>query len=182
MGRSTTVLVLGAALAVTSCAKTYHVDDASGQSLILSARDRVILTKARVSNDPTVPVVCAEPNPDVAVRRDVEVTLTGNVTPAEAAPGGSVSGNVRKTLLALTRSNAIQVLRDVGYRACEAYMNEAIGTKEYDRILGGTGTTITAVVAVEALREQLRADGKAADAIKEVVQIVNGSHINQQRP
>src|SRR5512132_2430584 len=100
MGRSTTVLVLGAALAVTSCAKTYHVDDASGQSLILSARDRVILTKARVSNDPTVPVVCAEPNPDVAVGRDIEVTLTGNVTPAEAALGGngSVSGNVSETL------------------------------------------------------------------------------------
>ena len=155
MGRSTTVLALGAALAVTSCANTYHVDDTSGQSLILSARERVILTKNRVSDDPTAPVVCAEPNPDVAVGRDIDVTLTGNLSAAEAAPGGSVSANMRETLLALTRSHAIQVLRDVGYRACEAYMNGAIGLDEYRTILRGTGTTITALVALEGMSRRM---------------------------
>jgi hypothetical protein len=69
-------------------------------------------------------------------------------------------------------------LRDVGYRACEAYMNGAIGLDEYRTILHGTGTTITALVALEALREQSTG---AAQAIKEVVEIVDGSRSSQQQ-
>ncbi len=186
MGRSTAVLALGAALALTSCANTYHVDDTSGQSLILSARDRVILTKKGqgISQD----AVCAEPSPDVAVGTNVTVALNGSVSgvPQASIASGSGSGtvNVVESLMALgARTSGVQVLRDVGYRACEAYMNGAIDQDGYRSILRGTGTTITALVAVEALREQSKEDGKAADAIKEVVRIVDESHSNspQQR-
>jgi hypothetical protein len=182
MGRSTTVLALGAALAVTSCAKTYHVDDTSGQSLILSARDRVILTKKGqgISQD----AVCAEPSPDVAVGTNVTVALNGSVSgvPQASIASGSGSGtvNVVESLMALgARTSGVQVLRDVGYRACEAYMNGAIDREGYRRILRGTGTTITALVAVEALRG---VNGStAADRIKDVVQlVVNDSHNGQE--
>ena len=180
MGRSTTVLALGAALAVTSCANTYHVDDTSGQSLILSARERVILTKKGqgISQD----AVCAEPNPDVAVGTDVTAALNGSVSGVLQAGDASASGtvNVVESLMALgARTSGVQVLRDVGYRACEAYMNGAIRQDGYRKILRGTGTTITALLAVEALRG---VNGStAADRIKDVVQlVVNESHNGQE--
>ena len=92
--------------------------------------------------------------------------------PAAPASGEvHVGTEVKDTLHELKRSNAIQVLRDVGYRVCEAYLNEAIGKDEYARVLHATGTIITAFVAIDALRE-FKDKPEAAHAIGRIVELV----------
>lgn len=175
MGRSKLALALGAALLLPSCADTYSVDSDSGRSRVLKADQRVILSKPRVENAPTVAVVCAEPNPDIAIGRNITVNFTGKAAAGQAAAPGSgevqVGTDVKETLHELNRSNAIQVLRDVGYRVCEAYLNEAIGKDEYASVLHATGTIITAFVAIDALRE-FKDKPEAAQAISKIVELV----------
>ena len=175
MGRFNLVLALGAALSLVSCADTYRVDDGSGRSRVLKADQRIILTKPRGESAPTVAVVCAEPNPDVAVGRNVTVNVTGKAGAGQAAVPASgelqVGTAVTETLHELKRSNAIQVLRDIGYRVCEAYLNGAIGDEEYARVLHATGTVITAFLAIDALRE-FKDTPEAAKAIAKIVELV----------
>lgn len=175
MGRLKLALALGAALLLPSCADTYSVDDDSGRSRVLKADQRVIVSKPRVEIAPTVAVVCAEPNPDVAIGRNITVNIAGKAAAGQAAAPGSgeleVGTDVKETLHELKRSNAIQVLRDVGYRVCEAYLNEAIGKDEYARVLHATGTIITAFVAIDALRE-FKDKPEAAQAIGKIVELV----------
>lgn len=175
MGRFKLALALGAALLLPACADTYSVDDDSGRSRVVKADQRIILTKSRVENAPTVAVVCAEPNPDVAIGRNITVNITGKGSAGQAAAPASgelqVGTDVKETLLELKRSNALQVLRDVGYRVCEAYLNEAIDRDEYARVLHATGTIITAFVALDALRE-FKDRPEAAQAIGKIVDVV----------
>lgn len=175
MGRFKLTLALGAALLLPSCADTYRVDENSGRSRVLKADQRVILSKPRVENAQTVAVVCAEPNPDVAIGRNIMINITGKGSAGQAAAPASgevhVGTDVKDTLHELKRSNAIQVLRDVGYRVCEAYLNEAIGKDEYARVLHATGTIITAFVAIDALRE-FKDKPEAAQAIGRIVELV----------
>jgi hypothetical protein len=167
MLRARWIAALGTSVLLAACTNTYHVDKQSGQTAVLTAEHRVVLTKRADGQT----VVCAEPNPDVAVGRNINVNVSGSVTPGSGGSGG-LQASIAETLLALTRSNAIQVLRDVGYRACEAYMNGAINQKSYDHIVRGTGTTITAVVAVDSLRE-FDEQGNAPDAMVEIIKEVN---------
>lgn len=175
MGRFKLAIALSATLLLPACADTYSVDDDSGRSRVMKADQRIILTKPRVENAPTVAVVCAEPNPDVALGRNITVNFTGKGSAGQASAPASgefqVGTDVKETLHELKRSNALQVLRDVGYRVCEAYLNEAIDRDEYARVLHATGTIITAFVAIDALRE-FKDRPEAAQAIGKIVDVV----------
>lgn len=175
MGRFKVAFALGAVLSLVACADTYRVDDESGRSRVLKADQRIILTKPRGESARTATVVCAEPNPDIAVGRNVTVNVTGKAGAGQAATPATgelqVGTAVTETLHELKRSNAIQVLRDIGYRVCEAYLNGAIGEEEYARVLHATGTVVTAFLAIDALRE-FKDRPEAAQAIEKIVELV----------
>ncbi len=175
MGRFIVAFALGAVLSLVACADTYRVDDESGRSRVLKADQRIILTKPRGESARTATVACAEPNPDIAVGRNVTVNVTGKAGAGQAATPATgelqVGTAVTETLHELKRSNAIQVLRDIGYRVCEAYLNGAIGEEEYARVLHATGTVVTAFLAIDALRE-FKDRPEAAQAIEKIVELV----------
>lgn len=148
--------------ASTACSNSYRVDEGSGRSMILDADKRVVLTKKRHDGST---VVCAEPNPDLGRATNVEADMAaGAAVPAAMVAGVPLSGSVEghaaaklKTLQSLmaigTRTAGVNVLRDYAYRACEAYLNNAIDAREYDLILLGSGYTIAAVMALDGMRD-----------------------------
>jgi hypothetical protein len=152
--------ILGLLLAAGACTNTYRLEDSAGASLIVDAKDRVVLTKRR--SDGTL-VVCAEPYPDLGGATNVDASLSGGATiPAAAAAPipGSLQGNATaslktvETLMALgARTAGVNVLRDFAYRACEAYLNNAIDGRQYDLILLASAHTIAAVMALDGMRE-----------------------------
>jgi hypothetical protein len=152
--------ILGLLFTTGACTNTYRLDESAGESLIVDAKDRVVLTKKR--NDGTV-VACAEPYPDLGGATNVDASLSGGATIPAAAVApipGSLTGNATatlktvQTLMALgARTAGVNVLRDFAYRACEAYLNNAIDGRQYDLILLGSGYTIAAVMALDGMRE-----------------------------
>lgn len=167
---------LGLLVGLTACTSSYHVDETAGESLILKAKERVVLTKKHGRES----VVCAEPYPDLGSAMDVDAGLSAGAELPTAAglpvpAPGPVQGNVEATLSTVetlmslgTRTAGVNVLRDFAYRACEAYLNRAITPEEYELILLGSGYTIAAVLALDGMRGM-----DQANAPEEMRQIVD---------
>ena len=98
-------------------------------------------------------VTCAEPSPDALSANSSALggSLTAPVggTKTISASAGIAAG----TNLAYVgmRTVMIQALRDLGYRACEAYMNGAIGASEYRAIVIGAPRIILGIETIDAL-------------------------------
>lgn len=169
------VLIAGLA----ACTTSYRIDETAGESLILKAKERVVLTKKHGNES----VVCAEPYPDLGSATNIDAGLdVGAELPAAALSvpaAGSVGGNVQgtlstvETLIALgNRTAGVNVLRDFAYRACEAYLNKAITPDEYELILLGSGYTIAAVLALDGMRGM--AQPNAPEAMTQIVDRLAG--------
>lgn len=99
-------------------------------------------------------LVCAEPSPDALSTLAASVAASVGIN----GQGGSLGGGVSEAAALAGRTGATQILRDLGYRACEGVMNGVIGAAEYDRIIGGTPPTVLGLVAVEGLTGMRWAD------------------------
>ena len=135
---------------------------APGQTMATNADIRLVHQVRRMADIATVDergqrlivqrpqeITCAEPSPDVA--RVVQAALSSQldvgatVTPPVGGGGTAVDARIMSALAA-TRAESIaqltcriatiQLLRDGLYRACEAFMNGAIGRTAYTAILG----------------------------------------------
>ena len=106
-----------------------------------------------VSTD--APVTCAEPSPDAL--SVIATAISGQITDPHTslALEGAFSSSEAATELGV-RNATIQILRDVFYRECEAYMNGAIDAGDYkaktDRFVDGMVT----LLAVEGLTSSQR--------------------------
>ena len=140
-----------AALAVVlnACGGTIFrtVDLNQGGSLVVDARQRTInnlAVDARSRPGQVHPnrIVCAEPSPDVALA--VANSLSGGIT---AFGYGSVSfdrSSAEAVAQLAERVSTVQLLRDVLYRACEAYANGAISSITYAMMMARLDeTTVT---------------------------------------
>lgn len=183
------MIVRGAVLAVLAvalgaCGGTIFrtVDLNSGESVVVDARQRTI--NNLVVDDRSKPgqvhprrIVCAEPSPDVALA--VANSLGGG---AAAFGYGSVSFT-RESAEAVAqlaeRVSTVQLLRDVLYRACEAYANGAISSITYAMMMARLDeTTVTLLLgelAAGAFGRQLAGVGSAAEgkAGAELTQTLN---------
>lgn len=145
-----TALAGAAALAVVGCEgstifKKFNIDE--GFSVSIDAKQRVILVTDRGGRNGDQHVVCAEPSPDAIVAQSAAIAVEGGFKGVNVG----VAGSLRETAGAIgLRTTTIQLLRDGLYRACEAYMNGAIGKEEYNLIIRNYDRVMTAVFAIDA--------------------------------
>src|SRR4051794_39125087 len=161
-GRPARKLLASTALAcvmLSGCAggKIFEPYDADKTSVSMDARQRVILSVDRTGPDGVKRrIVCAEPSPDTIAAAAASAGLSGGVSGIPQAPtlAADVAGNAARSEQAAyigARNATIQLLRDGLYRACEAYMNGALGDFGYGLVLSNYGRVMTALLSAEGL-------------------------------
>ena len=142
-------------LALLGCAdstihKTSAVSDV--QTLSLDAKQRLVLVANRQAGDGER-VTCTEPMPDALVARAAVAAASGSFTnPAGLSGGGGVSGGSSESAASIGfRNETVQMLRDGYFRLCEAYMNGALTTEQYQSMILNADTFMVVVSALQTL-------------------------------
>lgn len=158
---------------------------------ITDAKQRVIFERSRpvpgvalpagatsqpASSSDTIPVICAEPSPDVAQSISDAVKFGLEVAKAGAGPDGKSATASLSLATAVSASVAqlgerlavIQLLRDKMYRACEAYANRSVDKVGYTLMLARLdktmATMLSSEIAAGAFGRGLAATGGSAAA------------------
>lgn len=143
-----TLATMAAVLALTGCNGTIHKTSQIGHvtALSIDARQRLVVSGTRRDG---VKVVCAEPSPDAIVAQASYFSARADIP---NRGGGQAAGGVAESAGSIgLRTQTIQLLRDGYYRVCEAYLNGAIGVREYQSVLNHIDTFMITLVAIEAL-------------------------------
>jgi hypothetical protein len=94
------------------------------------------------------PIVCAEPSPDALVAYAATLAAEGEYSGASAALNLSTIGAAAAIG---RRTQSIQLLRDAYYRACEAYVSQAIDEETYDGLIRRLNNQSIAYLAIEQI-------------------------------
>lgn len=149
-----------AAIASTGCAQltTFNRSvDLKASSLAIDAKQRVIFSKeketvAPINGSSTIlrnMVICAEPSPDALAVLGASGALSIS-NPSKI--GGSASGGIAEAAASIgLRTQSIQLLRDLNYRICEAYSNDALKSGEAATLLRRGQSTMMGLIAIEQL-------------------------------
>jgi hypothetical protein len=113
--------------------------------------DRMSAFGVTMKGEPPHRVYCTEPSPDAI--KAISESLSASVKPGGSTPldvgvaqsFGSTVGYIGQ------RTVMVQAVRDLGYRACEAYMNGALSYQDYERIIAGAPNIILGLEAIDAL-------------------------------
>lgn len=145
------------ALAACDGSTIYKKSDLGGvQTLSIDAKQRLVLVGTRTEkNGRKTRVVCAEPSPDALVAQAAVLSASGaykqGSTDAPSA-GGNVGVGLQESASSIgLRTQSIQILRDGYYRLCESYMNSAISTEQYNRVVMNIDTFINVALAIDGL-------------------------------
>jgi len=148
---------LSVMLAACDGSTIYRKSDLGGvQTLSIDAKQRLVLVGTRTEEDGTkTRVVCAEPSPDALVAQAAVLSASGaykqGSTDAPSA-GGNLGVGLQESASSIgLRTQSIQILRDGYYRLCESYMNSAISTEEYNRVVMNIDTFINVALAIDGL-------------------------------
>jgi hypothetical protein len=164
-----TTIVGAVAVSLAGCSsyifRPFDIND--GTSYSLDAKQRVVLVNENGGKERNRRVVCAEPSPDAitahaaAVSAALQAPLGGfgaqSDAQAKAAQGAFRYGSEDSVASIANRTQTVQLLRDNLYRACEAYMNGAIDSAQYNLIVINIDKLMTALVAIDALGSSGRA-------------------------
>ena len=151
---TTTAAVFGIAALVAGCGSTIHTkDDVAGvHTLSLDAKQRVIFVANRQAGDHER-VMCTEPMPDALVARAAVLAGSGGFQ-QPSGPSGSagVAGGSSESAASIGyRDQTVQMLRDGYYRLCEAYMNGALTTQQYQDMILNADTFMVVISALQTL-------------------------------
>ena len=151
-------LIVG--LPVSGCSgtifKQFSIDNSPATSISLDARQRLIFVTEKggpVPEKDGVPVqqhriICAEPSPDAFMA----LVAAGGADLTMGKKEIGAYGSMAESVGALgRRTQTVQLLRDVLYRACEAYMNGVIDKNEYRRIMVAYDELVITLAAIESL-------------------------------
>ena len=151
----------GAALAIGSvalggCSSTiFKRFDADQGSVSLDARQRTIISVERGTPPESHRVVCAEPSPDALATMAASAAASAGVSGLPQLPGSaevaSSFTSAEQAALIGARNSTIQLLRDGLYRACEAYMNGALGDFGYGLVLVNYGRVMVSLLTADGL-------------------------------
>lgn len=147
-----------ASLSIAGCAnfnsihRDLKVD--SGEGVLIDVKQRAILVSKRIPSTGVTPaisqtIVCAEPSPDALSAYAAELALQGN---GSKGVGGALSGSTQEAAAFIgLRTQSIQLLRDLMYRNCEAYLNNAITSDDYALLMRRTQKYMVALLAIEQI-------------------------------
>ena len=153
---------LGVALAIGSVALggcnsvIFKQFDADKGSLSMDARQRTILSAERGTPSDPHRIVCAEPSPDALATIAASAGVSGGISgiipqlPGSADLAASFASGEQAAMIG-ARNSTIQLLRDGLYRACEAYMNGALGDFGYGLVLVNYGRVMVSLLTADGL-------------------------------
>lgn len=155
--------VLAALLLVAACSDTQEIFrpfDIDKTSVSADAKQRVILSATRGTNGDSRRIVCAEPSPDATSA--MAASFGGNLAASvPVSTGGQVvtpevqlafqRAIAEQVAYVGVRNSTIQLLRDGLYRACEAYLNGAVGDFGYALILSNYGRLMVGLLVAEGI-------------------------------
>jgi predicted DNA binding CopG/RHH family protein len=148
------VSAIAASLVTTGC-NSFGLNSSffksSGSGEKMDIQKRVILSG---SDTPTTRV-CAEPSPDAMSSMALEAAGKGGV-PSKVQAELSVALQQSAAFVGL-RTSSIQLLRDFGYRLCEAYLSGAIDSGEYELLMRRFQKNVVALLAIEQLTGAVKA-------------------------
>jgi len=128
---------------------TFSEKGASGEKL--NIQKRAILSATADSKFR----VCAEPSPDAMSAMAMEGAAKGGV-PSQVSAELSAALQQSAAFVGL-RTSSIQLLRDFGYRLCEAYLSAAIDARQYDLLMRRFQKNVVALLAIEQLTGAVKA-------------------------
>jgi hypothetical protein len=143
-------------LAISGCTETiFKPFDADKGSVSMDARQRTILSVERGTQQEPHRIVCAEPSPDALATIAATAGLSAGVSglphfPGKAELASSFASGEQAAMIG-ARNSTIQLLRDGLYRACEAYMNGALGDFGYGLVLVNYGRVMVALLTADGL-------------------------------
>lgn len=187
--KSTWMLAFIATQLLSGCANFSSVhrtlDTTNGQGVLIDIKQRAILASNRkiTRNDveTTQTVVCAEPSPDALSAYALDLAAKANDASGKAISVGM--GSSESSAYVGLRTQSIQLLRDQFFRACEAYMNNAIDAGEYNLLIRRYQKQTAALLAIEQLttivsvpRSAVTATGAAKGATHTFLQTVYQSN------
>jgi hypothetical protein len=121
--------------------------DGSDRFITTDAKQRGVLRQRRGTNGSLV--TCIEPSPDAF--SVFAATASGNVDVVDKVTAAFGYGSAETGANIGLRTQTITVLRDQGYRICEAYANDSISDVDYQQMLRRNQVMTTAVLAIEQL-------------------------------
>src|SRR5512144_2121030 len=131
--------------------------DIDRTSLSADATQRVIVSAIRGRGPDGRRIVCAEPSPDAitamasALGAGVRTGIPGTGATPIPLDAHFQQALAQQVAYVGVRNSTIQLLRDGLYRACEAYMNGAVGDFGYALILSNYGRLMVALLAAEGV-------------------------------
>lgn len=163
-------------------------DDKRAAGLALDARQRAILSvDIKQSSSPLGQVkprqvICAEPSPDVAVAmaEAFSLGLSGKLGAQESVAGALSRGSTESLAQLGQRTATVQLLRDLLYRACEAYANGALSASSYAVMLSGIDDFATTLFLSEAAAGGLGGTGVTIESGKITTQ--GNASVTMQMP
>lgn len=150
--RMTAILALG--WGVAGCdglgTKSFNkFNIADGNSISIDATQRVILVAPGQKDGKTY--VCAEPSPDAITALAAQLALKGS---APQGPAGELAASFLQSAASIgLRTQTIQILRDLLYRACEARINQLVEKAHLKTILCGIDDLTLGIVAIDGLTQ-----------------------------
>jgi hypothetical protein len=139
---------------------------------------RMILIKESGAGDAAKVVkVCAEPPPDAGINASDSLKALISTSLKGAGTEGSAQANTERQTQAnlqslLTRSQGLQNLRDILYRACEANLNGVIDQQQFSQIFKVALASTTALIATEMISQKADIDSNKAKELLNFIQIM----------
>jgi len=146
-----------AVLLFTAGCKSFTLSG-GGSGEKLDIQQRVILSAGpdkNLSGSAMKVKVCAEPSPDAMSSTAMEAAAKGGV-PSQVSVELAVALQNSAAFVGL-RTASIQLLRDFGYRLCEAYLSGAIDEGQYDLLMRRFQKNVVALLAIEQLTGAIKA-------------------------
>lgn len=136
------------------CSSTIHTKSniADVDTLSVDAKQRLVLVANRSAGDGER-VTCTEPMPDAIVARAAVLSGSGtfNLVGGNSGGGGASGGSAESAASIGFRNETVQMLRDGYYRLCEAYLNGALTTEQYQHMILNADTFMVVISALQTL-------------------------------
>jgi hypothetical protein len=156
---------------ITGCAnpntKPTELKFGSSDTIITSGAIRMVSERPRpLPGDGTLPTVCTEPSPDVAIAFARSAAVSGSFSEPQG-PTASASGSfsTSETITPLAgRTAGVLALRDGLFAACQSYVNGVIGHDAYALILSQYGNLLVALNGTGTVNQATFTAQDAADS------------------